>query len=411
MKNIILIISLVFVVIQVEAQSWVEVNSGTQLKLNSISFGSDMVGYIGANDSTLLKTTDGGQTWNIQPTNGIHFTQNLPHIIQVDFIDELNGYMMVGRAHYDGQMFKTTDGGANWTAVTIAMCAPIFNFNFDADNALVIGSSCFGGKTIDRKVNGVWQNNSTYLSWANDYLRTASFYNHQFGMVAGDSGQVHRTFDGGMNWDTVQTLSKEIIWDLQFVNDSTIYGVVDSLSNSFMISTDSGKTWLPHDQSLTFFYPQLKALTPTPNEGVIAGGRAAWGVQGVLLWGREQGAFWNAEAVAQPIHDVTMSNDSTAFAVGDSGLIVVHQSLILGVKQVKTSTKFKLYPNPTSEYFTIENADQTVSEIWIYDMSGRWVKTIRSGYDQINISNLEKGVYHVVVFSDDNREVHQLIVQ
>ena len=70
-----------------------------------------------------------------------------------------------------------------------------------------------------------------------------------------------------------------------------------------------------------------------------------------------------------------------------------------------------IYPNPATEYFTIENADRTVSEVWIYDISGRLVRTIQSGYDQIHISNLEKGAYHVVVFSKDNREVHQLIVQ
>ena len=410
MKKVILFISFVFAFFQIKAQSWVEVNSGTHLKLNSISFGSNLVGYIGANDSTLLKTIDGGQTWNVQPTNGIHFTQNLPHIIQVDFVDALNGYLMVGHALYDGRMYKTTDGGANWTAVAIAMCAPIFNFNFDADNAMVMGSSCFGGKTIDRKINGVWQNNSTYLSWGNDYLRTATFYDQQFGMVAGDSGQVHRTMDGGLHWDTVQTLSKDIIWDLQFVNDSTIYGVIDSLSNALMISQDSGKTWVSHSNSFTFFYPQFEALALMPNEGVLAVGET-FANQGMIVWGNETGPFWRKETVGQPLEDVTMSNDSTAFAVGDSGLIVVNQSLILGVKQVKTSTKFKLYPNPATEYFTIENADRTVSEVWIYDISGRLVKTIQSGYDQIHISNLEKGAYHVVVFSKDNREVHQLIVQ
>lgn len=410
MKKVLLFISFVFAFVQIKAQSWVEVNSGTHLKLNSISFGSNLVGYIGANDSTLLKTIDGGQTWNVQPTNGVNFTPNLPHIIQVNFVDALTGYMMVGLEFYNGRMLKTTDGGVNWTDVTMTMCAPIYNYNIDADNAIVVGSSCFGGRTIHRKINGIWQNNSTYLSWANDYLRTATFYDNQFGMVAGDSGQVHRTMDGGANWDTIQTFSKEIIWDLQFVNDSTIYGAVDSLSNSLMISIDSGKTWASHSPSFTFFYPQFEALAAAPNEGVFAVGET-FANQGMIVWGNEESPFWRKETVGQPLQDVTMSNDSTAFAVGDSGLIVVNQSLILGVKQVKTSTKFKLYPNPATEYFTIHNAGRTVSEVWIYDISGRLVKTIQSGYDQIHISNLEKGAYHVVVFSKDNREVHQLIVQ
>jgi photosystem II stability/assembly factor-like uncharacterized protein len=411
MNNILLIISITVFSFTVKAQSWTNINSGTQLKLNSISFGSNLIGYIGANDSTILKTIDGGLTWNKQATNGISFSLNLPDITQVDFTDELNGTLIIGLSTYSGQMFKTTDGGLNWSVQPTSMCTPIFSFSFDEDNAFAIGSSCFGGKTIEKKVNGVWDINTVYLSWGNEYLRTMTFYDNQFGIVAGDSGTVHRTMDGGLTWDTTETISDEIIWDLQFVNDSTIYGVVDSLSNTLMISTDSGSTWRPHDQSLTFFYPKLKALTQTPNEGIIGVGQTAWGVQGVILWGYEGGSFWRVDAVDQPLYDVTMSNDTTAFAVGDSGLIVMNQRIVLSVNQIKIESTTSIYPNPAIDHFSIKTNNESVQEVLIYDISGRLVKSTLSGFEYIDISNLKNGMYHVTILSDAQKEVFTLVVQ
>ena len=81
-----------------------------------MSFGTNLVGYIGGDDSTLLKSTDGGYSWTPQSTSGMQFTQGLQDIIQVDFIDALNGTAIVGRAPYSGLVYKTVDGGDIWVA-------------------------------------------------------------------------------------------------------------------------------------------------------------------------------------------------------------------------------------------------------------------------------------------------------
>ena len=293
MKKALLIVALWVCASSIHAQTWNPISSGTNLSLNSVSFGSDLVGYIGANDSTLLKTTDGGLTWNIHPTQGLQFSSFLPDIIQVDFKNELEGFAMVGQQQYNGYMFKTIDGGSTWTPEQVSMCSPIFCYNFDVDNAYVVGASCFGGKTIDKKVNGTWLFNTTYLTWGNEYLRTITFYDTLYGIAAGDSGSVHRTFDGGLTWDTVETFTKEIIWDLQFVNDTLIFGAVDSLQNTLMFSTDSGATWSEHWNSLTFFYPKFKALAVNSTQLLVAVGASSQLDNGIVLWGREDGVFWS----------------------------------------------------------------------------------------------------------------------
>ncbi len=44
-------------------QEWYSVSTPTTKKLNVIDFPTPNVGYIGGNDSLLLKTTNGGRTW------------------------------------------------------------------------------------------------------------------------------------------------------------------------------------------------------------------------------------------------------------------------------------------------------------------------------------------------------------
>ena len=306
---------------------------------------------------------------------------------------------------------KTVDGGNTWTPELVSMCAPLYSYNFDADNSYVVGSSCFGGKTIDKKVNGQWLTNTTYLSWGNEYLRTVEFYDTHYGIAAGDSGTVHRTFDAGATWDTVNTLTDEIIWDLQFANDSTIFAVVDSLQNTLLVSTDSGATWQEHIMSLTFFYPQLKALTGNQNEWVIAAGRTSQANQGMLLWGKNNGRVWQYETVKQPLNNVTMVNDSLSYAVGDQGLIMVNKQVLTGTENLNNSMEINIFPNPASEFISIVSTSGKIEQVQIFDYLGRSVTEIKSGFDRISTTYLASGVYYLKVTTRVGTEVRTLLVQ
>ena len=56
-----------------------------------------------------------------------------------------------------------------------------------------------------------------------------------------------------------------------------------------------------------------------------------------------------------------------------------------------------LYPNPTADYFTINNVKDVVS-LKIYDISGKVVKSqLESMDNKFDVSNLEKGIYTVSI--------------
>src|SRR5687768_13877794 len=107
MKTIKLILFAGLFSLGVNAQTtWYEIPTGTTKKLNTIHFPSSTVGYIGGNDSLLLKTIDGGETWNPVAFTGVTFYPGGEHIINLKFVSETIGYMAVGP--YSGT-YKTTN--------------------------------------------------------------------------------------------------------------------------------------------------------------------------------------------------------------------------------------------------------------------------------------------------------------
>src|SRR5690606_35849383 len=98
-------------------------------------FASPAVGYIGGNDSLLLKTTDGGFTWNQVSYTGVTFFSSGEHIVDLEFVSESVGYMTVGP--YSGT-YKTTDGGSTWTPINFigAMCYNYGMYLFSEDNGI-----------------------------------------------------------------------------------------------------------------------------------------------------------------------------------------------------------------------------------------------------------------------------------
>jgi photosystem II stability/assembly factor-like uncharacterized protein len=87
--------------------------------LYSLSFASDRVGYAAGGTSAakvglVAKTVDGGESWQVLtvPYEG---TAGSDHS-DILFIDENTGYVRFGHQS-NGQLFRTTDGGATWTGV------------------------------------------------------------------------------------------------------------------------------------------------------------------------------------------------------------------------------------------------------------------------------------------------------
>jgi parallel beta-helix repeat protein len=106
MKNrfkLIFITLLLIVSFEVKSQSWNQLISGTSENLNSVHFANDKVGFVAGDNGVLLKTTDGGITWNdIFNISNINF--------QSVFAIDADTLYISGNA----KLYKSVDGGINW---------------------------------------------------------------------------------------------------------------------------------------------------------------------------------------------------------------------------------------------------------------------------------------------------------
>lgn len=400
MKKIILLLAiLISFSAQGQSNYWSKVNSGTTNRLMSISFGSPSVGYISGADSLLLKTTDGGKTWHPHSHFGMAFSLASPDIIHVNFVNSTTGFAIVSSYQdptYQGAMYKTVDGGSTWAPVVSGNIAAYSTFFFDENNGYQVGSAFFSGQTLMKVSNGVWGNYHYFSFSADEFLYTVDVYDAFVGIAGGTGGIVYRTFDGGVTWDTVKTVVDSNINALKFLDHRTIVGACNDPMGGLIISTDTGRTWQKETNSLSFFYPYFKSLALSKKDSIIAVGRASGNNSGVILAWRN--GFWNADGADQPLRSVAMSNDSVAFAVGDSGLIVSNLHHLVSVAGPEKDEPFvQIYPNPSDGSFITRM--QVHHTIKVFDAIGRLVYRVDSPSldHHIRLTDKVSGMYTILL--------------
>ena len=413
-----LLVALCICQVALAQSTWYPISSGTDKKLNTLDFPSENVGYIGGNDSLLLKTIDGGETWNPVTYSGVTFYPGGEHIVELDFVSETVGYMTVGP--YSG-VYKTTNGGTTWAAVTTSgnLCFNEGLYFFDEQNGFIGGSGCFQGELIDRMSAGTISpatlNDPTSLP--DNRIVDIDFLNSNYGLAVSKSGYVFRTTDGGANWDSIPgNAGADVpLTSVSIVDDTLAFIGYNASGSGFgiLMSTDAGVTWNMDMSSATFYYPAFLSVHTSDAGTTYSGAQPAFGNTGLIferddLWG------WSFMEVDHPINDMSSYGDSVVFGVGDSGYVVVNQPLgILGLdQQTETAPSFSVYPNPVQDQLYIRAVDMTSSPlVTITSLSGQVIRQEQTQDQILNVAELPAGIYLITLTSDGRVNTQRFIKQ
>lgn len=256
MKNLIVIAALlVFTLcfLKTNAQSWtMQAPYPTFNNLFGVSFPTSSVGYLGGRNGTLMKTTDGGITWN-----DLDFYPNVDYnqFGNLNFLSVDTGFI-AGGTH----VYKTTDGGTTWTAHSINQWATTTGTHFINDSTgyaygyySLLYKTTDAGETWDMLSFTVATDNLYYnVRFANEntgYLIEYIFYP--------SSNTLKRTDNGGLTWypvsvpeevievSAVEVLGPDDIWissKRPFFNGN--YGT--NWESRVYHTTDGGATWTTH---------------------------------------------------------------------------------------------------------------------------------------------------------------------
>lgn len=202
-----------------QGDSWSVVNSFQNLNLNSVHFVSENIGYIAAHiqgpvQSYIMKTLDGGSTWDLDSF------PNIPTLQDIHFLNSDTGFV----CGYGGKVIKTYNGGASWDIVQSEKFETLISLHFYNNQiGCAVGYSSFSGHEVVITSNlGIDWLKINSNGTINNALRSVHFPSADTVYAVGENGRIIFSLDAGNTW----TISYS--------------GITNDLYSVFFISSDVG---------------------------------------------------------------------------------------------------------------------------------------------------------------------------
>ncbi|MBP1670359.1 MAG: hypothetical protein H6Q21_2725, partial [Bacteroidetes bacterium] len=219
--------------------SWNKSVTANSNPVSEFCFVNAQTGWAVGRNHTILKTSDGGDTWITQKESA----SDMPDLISVYFVDVNKGWA-VGEK---GTIFYTSNGGANWNEQVSTTASNLTAVHFaDAQNGY-----CVGTNIALKTSNGgaVWDSipNITGLNTSKDVF----CFDADTCLVISKSSsgkELQRTTDGGANW-TTQNLSSWWIEEMDFINSK--HGYMAGMCAYGTYTCDEwGCSWSDYDMAI-----------------------------------------------------------------------------------------------------------------------------------------------------------------
>lgn len=198
---------------------------GSQLR--SVKFVDENTGYVVGVNGLIFKTTNSGTDWVRLDSTFISYTD-------VDFLNANTGFIVASST--SGGIHRTSDGGENWQSTTFSI--PLNGVSIgDANNITVVGDAGYIYKSTNAGANWFQQTSDVITT-----LWSVSFINANTGMAAGFGGRILKTTNGGTNWVSLSTGTTSELLDINFINENNATAV--GAGGIILRTVDGGDTWL-----------------------------------------------------------------------------------------------------------------------------------------------------------------------
>ncbi|WP_431137581.1 YCF48-related protein [Psychroserpens mesophilus] len=360
----------------------------------------------------IYKTTDGGLNWTEQLNEN-----NIPggyYFRNIEFLNENIGFI----GTLNGTFFKTIDGGVNWTQVTNITPNPNAICGLDAvGTATIYGCGAYFNPAhlIKSTDSGDTWSFIDMSSYANALVEVL-FLDENTGFAGGrnsNGGLILKTTDGGLTWTEIYNtnVSGEYVWKLQTLegNNNIMFGAVSSVApnNGKLIkSIDGGVNWLEFESVET----EIQAVGfITENHGWMGGHTS--GFQETL----DGGQTWTDLNIGSNLNRIFIINATTAYASGTT--VYKYTEETLGVEDLAQNNHphldIKIFENPVESHleFTINFESNDNILIELYDINGKFIKqlsrdivlqTTLKKYN-FNVSHLTSGTYFIGFHNNSGR--------
>ena len=398
---------------------WVEQVSGVTEPLNDVYCIAQEVVVVVGNAGTILKTTDGGAHWN-QKMSGT--TRDL---MKVQFVNANTGFALGA----NGSVLKTIDGGENWFAVNNGGDTNFYNCGLSSvsENVIYICSNYWIKKSTDGGAN------FEYVNFPLDQnIENLQFLDEQIGYASGPN-TLWKTMNGGTTWTLIT--SAYSIGAFFFLNADT--GFIYTMSDGIYKTTDGGATFL----YVGYSEGQVQDLFAL-NENVI------WEINGIFLLCGCPPAYCvtKTDIMASPqnqqikncdvggeldveLNAIHFASDTKGYMVGYAsytdtmGPAVVKGAIyknttgtMLDVSKAATNDALTIYPNPASDRIIVSFAEHVNHPFSVEITNCLGEKVFSKSYQSesaaiIEVSSFSKGIYFVIIVSQEKRQVQKVVIE
>jgi hypothetical protein len=350
------------------------------LGISSIKAVSGTTAWVSAYPATgnlggVWKTINSGSSWSKQTTalysdttdsftNFVYFWDSNIGICQGD---PQAGYF---------EMYTTTNGGTNWARVPSAnIPVPLSGEYGYTNNYAVVGSTMWFGtnkgriyKSVDNGLN--WTvSQSPITDFGSATVSGAySFSTATKGVLVTSTGLLYNTINGGSSWNIVNYNGSLYTGDIEYVPGSSrlVSTSAATGSSGSSYSLDDGLNWVNVDfdqHTTTAFF------------------NATTGYTGGFTTSPSSGGIFKYTGTVLPTD--TFSKNS-----------------------------FSLFPNPSSDIITVQNPNLDFNSISFTDVNGRIIKQLDFASvteKQISVSELNSGIYFILIGSENSNSVVKFI--
>lgn len=217
-------------------ETWVQSPVPTRAMLTGVYFFDETLGWAVGHDSVILRTTDGGATWelvNWAPEEEAPF-------FDVWFSDEENGFAIGAY----GACYATADGGSTWDFVSVDETDWHLHKIARADDGRLYIAAEAGYVYRSEDGGETWEELPS--DYEGSYFGVLPLDGNSL-LIFGLRGHLFRSDDAGETWQEIETGTVSLLTDGLRLEDGTV--VITGLGGTVLISTDGGATFELHQQA------------------------------------------------------------------------------------------------------------------------------------------------------------------
>lgn len=287
--------------------TWIRKNSGTEHSLRGIDFvdsnnGFAVGGELSSPISVILKTVDGGETWE---NSSLSYGKPL---LAVDFYN-LNIGFAIG---INGFVLKTSNGGISWQQQYTNTFQWLYSLKVIEEKiAFIVGGNIDSGIFLSSYSGGeVWKKKEDLSS---EWLLSIDFFSNNIGLIVGSNGKIFKTTNAGNIWAPQNSGTTVQLNGVTMTPEGI--GLSCGGLGTILFSSDMGQSWLNRESNIS---QDLNGISLVDTIAWIVG------ANGTILKSSGNFQSWEIipSGITDDLLDVEFKNLEYGITVGRNGKIL-----------------------------------------------------------------------------------------